>query len=52
MKPEQQTHDYGEMTRVTRQIAEEALTEAKAFVVAIESHLRSIGHLAAQEVDE
>jgi uncharacterized protein (UPF0332 family) len=47
-----QTHDYGEMTPVNRQIAEETLTDAKAFVAAIESHLRSIGHLAAQEGDE
>jgi uncharacterized protein (UPF0332 family) len=39
-----QTHDYGEMTQVNRQIAEETLTDAKAFVAAIESHLRSVGH--------
>jgi uncharacterized protein (UPF0332 family) len=41
-----QTHDYGEMTRVNRQIAEEALADARTFVVAIESHLCSVGHLA------
>ena len=40
-----QTHDYGEMIRVNRQIAEETLTDAKTFVAAIESHLRSMGHL-------
>jgi uncharacterized protein (UPF0332 family) len=48
-----QTHDYGEMTQVNRQIAEETLTDAYAFVAAIESYLRSVGHLAAlQERDE
>ena len=48
-----QTHDYGEMTQVNRQIAERTLTDAKTFVAAIESHLRSVGHLAAaQERDE
>jgi len=41
-----QTHDYGEMIQVNRQIAEETLVDAKAFVAAIESYLRSIGHLA------
>jgi uncharacterized protein (UPF0332 family) len=39
-----QTHDYGEMTQVNRQVAEETLTDARAFVAAIESHLRSVGH--------
>ena len=42
-----QTHDYGEMTQVNRQIAEGTLADAQAFVAAIESYLRSIGHLAA-----
>ena len=40
-----QTHDYGEMIEIDQQIAEETLAEAKSFVAAIESHLRSIGHL-------
>jgi len=40
-----QTHDYGEMVEIDQQIAEETLAEAKSFVAAIESHLRSIGHL-------
>ena len=44
-----QTHDYGEMVRVTRQIAEEALADARAFVAAIESYLCSAGHLAAAQ---
>jgi hypothetical protein len=44
-----QTHDYGEMVSVNRQIAEESLADARTFVAAIESHLRSVGHLAAAE---
>jgi uncharacterized protein (UPF0332 family) len=40
-----QTHDYGEMTQINRQIAEEALANAETFVTAIESYLQSIGHL-------
>jgi uncharacterized protein (UPF0332 family) len=48
-----QTHDYGEMTQVSRQIAEETLTDAQTFVAAVESYLRSVGHLAnLQERDE
>jgi len=49
-----QTHDYGEMVSISQQIAEETLADAKTFVAAIESHLRSIGHLAAlqDEVDD
>jgi uncharacterized protein (UPF0332 family) len=44
-----QTHDYGEMTQANRQIAEETLADAKAFVAAIELYLRSIGHLTAAQ---
>jgi uncharacterized protein (UPF0332 family) len=48
-----QTHDYGEMTQVNRQLAEETLTDAQTFVAAVEAYLRSVGHLAAlQERDE
>ena len=48
-----QTHDYGEMTQVNRQIAEETLMDAQTFVAAVESYLRSVGHLAdLQERDE
>jgi uncharacterized protein (UPF0332 family) len=48
-----QTHDYGEMTQVSRQIAEETLMDAQTFVAAVESYLRSVGHLAdLQERDE
>jgi len=42
-----QTHDYGEMAQVDRQIAEETLADAEMFVAAIEAHLRSVGHLSA-----
>ncbi len=41
-----QTHNYGEMTQINRQIAEETLMDAETFVAAIEAHLRSVGHLA------
>jgi uncharacterized protein (UPF0332 family) len=41
-----QTYDYGEMVPITRQIAEETLSDAKTFVAALESYLRSIGHFA------
>ncbi len=48
-----QRHDYGEMAPVSGQIAEEAVADAKTFVTVIESHLRSLGYLAAtQEGDE
>jgi len=42
-----QTLDYGEMVQVNRSIAEGTLVEARTFVAAIESHLRSLGHFAA-----
>jgi len=42
-----QTYDYGEMAQVTPQIANQAIAEAKVFVAAAESHLRSLGHLAS-----
>jgi uncharacterized protein (UPF0332 family) len=41
-----QTHDYGEMVPITRQIAGETLSDAKTFVATLESYLRSIGHFA------
>lgn len=44
-----QTHDYGEMTPATQQVAEETLAEARAFVSAAESYLRSSGHLAGAQ---
>ena len=44
-----QTHDYGEVAQVNRKIAEETLSDAKTFVAAIESHLRSVGYLATAE---
>jgi len=37
-----QTHDYGEITEISRQIAEETLVDAKTFVAAIESYLEPI----------
>lgn len=45
-----QTHDYGEMVAITRQVAEETLADAQTFVAAIESHLRSVGHLSATPI--
>ena len=44
-----QTHDYGEMIPLTRQIAEETWADAVGFVKAIESYLRLAGHLTATE---
>ena len=44
-----QTHDYGEMIQIDDQIAEEAVAAAAIFVTAIESYLRSIGHLDATQ---
>lgn len=44
-----QRHDYGEMTLVSYEIAEETLTEAKNFVAAIEAHLRSVGYLTPDQ---
>ena len=44
-----QTHDYGEMVQVHRSIAEGTLVDAKTFVAAIESHLRSLGHFSASQ---
>jgi uncharacterized protein len=44
-----QEHDYGEMAPVSGSIAEETLRDAKAFVAAIEVHLRSTGHLITTE---
>jgi uncharacterized protein (UPF0332 family) len=41
-----QTHDYGEMIPITRQIAEETLADARRFVSAIDAYLRSAGYLA------
>lgn len=43
-----QTYDYGEMTPATRQVAEETLADAKAFVSAIESYLGSRGDSLAK----
>jgi len=39
------THDYGEMIVLTQEMAEETLQDARTFVVAIEIHLRAMGHL-------
>ncbi|MEJ2212133.1 MAG: HEPN domain-containing protein [Anaerolineae bacterium] len=40
-----QKHDYGQVVPVTREMAEETLQDARTFVVAIETHLRAMGHL-------
>lgn len=42
-----QTHDYGELVPITGEIAAESLADARTFVDAVESHLRSIGYLGA-----
>ena len=47
-----QTYDYGEITQVSHQTAEETLMSAQTFVAAIESYLRSIGHLAAVQQED
>jgi uncharacterized protein len=39
------THDYGEMAVVTKEMAEETLEDARAFVTAVAAYLRSQGHL-------
>ncbi len=44
-----QTYDYGEMTPITQQIAKETLTDARAFVMAVETYLRTAGYFTAQE---
>lgn len=42
-----QTHDYGEIVKIDYQMAENTLTEARSFITAIESYLRSLGHLTS-----
>jgi uncharacterized protein (UPF0332 family) len=42
-----QEHDYGEIVLVSSPIAEEALTDARTFVAAVEAYLRSAGYSAA-----
>jgi uncharacterized protein (UPF0332 family) len=46
-----QTHDYGEMIPIDRQTAEETLAGARAFLLNIETYLRSIEHLTPQTAD-
>jgi uncharacterized protein (UPF0332 family) len=41
-----QSHDYGEMVPITPEIAQETVDDARTFVGAAETYLRSIGHLA------
>jgi len=43
-----QTHDYGELITLDTQIVEETLTNAKIFVVSIESYLHSLGYLVTK----
>lgn len=38
---QRQTHDYGEIVRITPELAEEMVKDARTFVAAIEAHLRS-----------
>jgi uncharacterized protein (UPF0332 family) len=44
-----QTHDYGEIIEIDRQVAEEALAGARTFVRSVEDYLRLTGHLVAQQ---
>lgn len=40
-----QTHDYGELIEIDKEVAQETLNDAKAFISAVESYLRSTGYL-------
>ncbi len=40
-----QTHDYGELIEIDKEVAQETLNDAKAFISAVESYLRSNGYL-------
>ena len=40
-----QRYDYGEMMPITEEVAAETLRDARAFVAAVETHLRTAGHL-------
>lgn len=40
-----QTHDYGELIEIDAQIAQETLNDAKVFISAVESYLRSNSYL-------
>ncbi len=40
-----QTHDYGELIEIDEEVAQETLNDAKAFISAVESYLRSTGYL-------
>ena len=44
-----QTYDYGEVMPVTCQVAKEALTDARSFVMAVETYLHSAGYDTVQE---
>ncbi len=43
-----QTLDYGEMTEIGREVAQETLADAKIFVTSIETYLHTLGHLDAE----
>ncbi len=40
-----QTYDYGELIEIDEEVAQETLDDAKAFISAVESYLRSTGYL-------
>ncbi len=40
-----QTHDYGELIEIDKEVVQETLDDAKAFISAVESYLRSSGYL-------
>lgn len=43
-----QRYDYGEMIAIAEETPAETLRDARAFVGAVEMHLRAAGHLAGQ----
>lgn len=40
-----QTHDYGELIEIDKEVTQETLDDAKAFISAVESYLRSTSYL-------
>jgi hypothetical protein len=47
-----QSHDYGEMVLITPQLAQETVEDARTFVDAVETYLRSIGYLADKQRED
>jgi len=40
-----QTHDYGELLEIDKQMAQETLNDAQVFISTVDSYLHSAGHL-------